>query len=381
MPSSMFIPDMIQGRRAALAALAGFAAGTATLGVAGAARAASGALVASQSGASAGGGGKRGRVALDFENPVDNLYAFGKIWSGYEPVIGGFHGLMYLRMPGKRLLPVFGYTGTGILLCEHDPKGFLRIKSRETGYFTDLRTGEVLEWWDNPLTGERCEVYHFYNDMIGGRLTTEVPKFLVGEAGDAPTVMNDGTVFPDKDGKYPFRLPFSRYGDDLMLEWDYAHEYTNPVSPEGWPSYSTGAKITPSEHFNMFASLREVEDRDLPTARMRAGFSRLSECWPWMRMGRHAQRGATLFGRMHSHKGLKGFGEVPPKVLAYIEKHAPEYLELPQGWESSNKRLETWGAFAQDVPPENAGYDWKAKAMRPPGFKGPPTGLGRRGYA
>ncbi len=323
-----------------------------------------------------------GRLPLDFSNPIDNLYAFGKIWCGYEqPVIGGFHGLMHLRMPGKRLVPVFGYTGTGIMLAEFDPKGLLKIKSRETGFFTDLRSGEVLEYWDNPLTGERCEVYHFYNDMIGGTLTTEVPKFMYGAEGDSPTVMNEGTVFPDAEGKYPFRLPFSQYGDDLMLEWDYAHEYTNPVTPAGWPSYSTGPRITPSEHFVMYASRPEVEDRSLPTARMRAGFSRLSECWPWMRMGRHEQRGLTLFGRMHSHKGLPGTAEVPPKVLAYIEKHAPDFLTLPADWgDGRNKRVETWGAFAQDVPPETPGYDWQAKAGRKAGFAGPPTGLGRLGY-
>ena len=369
--SSLSGLDTLLARRAALGGLLG---GTlaATLG------AATTPLMA----AAGKGGKKRGRMALDFANPIDNLYAFGKIWSGYEkPVIGGFHGLMYMRIPGKRLIPVFGYTGTGIMIAEHDPKGFLKIKSRETGYFTDLRSGDVLETWDNPLTGERVEVYHFYNSLIAGKLTTEVPKFAYGGAGDTPTTMNEGTVFPDADGKYPFRLPFTRYGDDLMLQWDYAHEYTNPVTPEGWPTYSTGPRITPSEHFVMYASLKETEDRDLPTARMRAGFSRMSECWPWMRMGKHEQRGLTLFGRMHSHKGLNGLDEVPPKVRAYIEKHAPQYFEMPPEWESDNKRVETWGAFAMDVPPENSAYDWKARALRPKGFAGPPTGLGRRGYA
>ena len=37
-------------------------------------------------------------------------------------MIGGFHGLMYMRMPGKRLMPVFGFTGTGIMQAEFDPK-------------------------------------------------------------------------------------------------------------------------------------------------------------------------------------------------------------------------------------------------------------------
>lgn len=368
--NSALMHDALIGRREALAALGGVALGGAT---------AASPVVAAVVPAPPAGARQR---ALDFTNPTDNLYAFGKIWAGYEtPVIGAFHGLMYLKLPGKRLQPVFGYTGTGVLLAEHDPSGRLRIKSRETGYFTDLRTGDILEFWDNPITGERCEVYHFYNDLIAGTLTTEVPKFMYGAAGDAPTVMNEGTVFPDADGRYPFRLPFSRYGDDLMLEWDYAHEYTNPVTPQGWPSYSSGARITPSEHFVMYASLAETEDRDRPTARMRAGFSRLSECWPWMRMGRapEALRGATLFGRMHSHKGLPGTAEVPPKVLAYIEKHAPESLTLPVGWASANKRVETWGAFAMDVPPETPGYPWAARAERP-NARGPATGLGRRGY-
>ena len=41
--------------------------------------------------------------------------------------------------------------------------------------------------------------------------------------------------------------------------------------------------------------------------------------------------GSTLFGRMFSHKGLKGADDVPPRVRAYIEKHAPEFLTVPGG--------------------------------------------------
>jgi hypothetical protein len=370
--SSQLIDHALQGRRSALMTLLGLSAAAGLGAVPG----------ASATAASTPKGRKRAAsTPLDFSNPIDNLYAFGKIWAGLDqPVLGGFHGIMYLRMPGKRLVPVFGFTGTGCIQARHDPKGFLDIKSRETGFFTDLRSGDILEYWDNPLTGERCEVYHFYNNLTAGRLTTEIPKFAFGAAGDSPTVMNDGTVFADANGRYPFRLPFSQYGDDLLLQWDYAHEYTNPVTPEGWPTYSTGPRITPSEHFMIYASRRELEDRSLPSARMRAGFSRLSECWPWMRMGKHEQRGLTLFGRMHSHKGLAGPGDIPPKLLAYVEKHAPEYLTLPDGWQSSNKRVETWGAFAMDVPPETPGYEWKARALRPEGYAGPPTGLGRHGY-
>lgn len=304
---------------------------------------------------------------LDYSNPVDNLYAFGKIWAGYEePVIGGFHGLMYLRIPGKRMIPVFGYTGTGVLLAKQDPDGSLWVKSRETGYFTDLVTGDILETWDNPFTGETVPVYHFYNNMLVGKIGLEIPTFFFGKEGDSPTLMNEGTVFPDKDGKYPFILPFQQYGDDMLLSWDYTHEYTNPVTPEGWPKSSTGPRITPSEHFTFSFSKRELEDRSLPTMRFHAGFSRVSECWPFMRMGGSEFAGATLFGRSFSHKGLKGTADVPPKVLAYIEKNAPDFLTLPDGWVPDNSRVETWKAYALDVPPETEGYPWEPTAFKVP---------------
>ncbi|MDJ0927296.1 MAG: DUF1838 family protein [Gammaproteobacteria bacterium] len=309
---------------------------------------------------------------LDYADPVDNLYAFAKIWASLdEPVIGGFHGLMYARIGDRRMVPVFGYTGTGVLLAKFDENQDLWIKSRETGYFTDLETGEVLETWYNPFTERDVEVYHFYNDVLVGKIGKEIPKFFFGAEGDSPTLMNEGTVFPDDDGRYPFILPFQQYGDDdLLLSWDYTHEYTNPVTPEGWPRSSTGSRISPSEHFTFNVSKQQLEDRDLPMVRFHAGFSRISQFWPFMEMGGTPYADGALFGRMFSHKGLGGYDDVPPKVLAYIEKNAPEFLELPDHWNLDNSRVETWKAYAIDVPPENRAYAWQ------PGDFMVPTGRG-----
>lgn len=363
---SSFANGLILGRRGALKALGAMgaaAAGTSAFSPA------SGA--ASKAAAASG--------AVDLTNPRDNLYAFGKIWAGYaEPVIGAFHGLMYARIDGRRMIPLFNYLGTGVLQAKIVENGDLMIKSRETGYFSDLRTGEILEVWDNPFTGEKNEVYHFYNDVLGGRLGDEIPKFLVGGEGSAPTLMNEGTAFPDANGKYPFLLPFTQAGDLMMMSWDYAHDYVNPVTPEGWPTYSTGAKITPSEHFTFNFSRRDLDDRSLPTLRFNAGFTRLSEPWPFMRMGKSPLRNMTLFGRMFSHKGLKGYDEVPRKMLDYIEKNAPEYLTLPKEWPVTNSRMDTWSTFALDVPPETKGYPWKGENLARSSAARPPTGLGAR---
>jgi hypothetical protein len=328
--SSLLVNDLLISRRSAIGWLAGLSAGAALPGRASSA------------------------AALNFDDPYDNLYAFGKIWAGYEePQIGAFHGLMYARIGTRRLIPLFGYTGTGVMQSKIDGDGNLWVRGRETGYFTDLATGDILETWDNPFTGETVEVFNFYNPRMGGKLTAQMPRFAMGSARDEPTLMNDGTA-KEGAGIVPFVLPFQSYGDDLLLEWDYAHEYTNPVTPEGWPKASTGPRISPSEHFTFSMSRSQMQDRSEPSVRFMAGFSRVSQWWPWMRMGGSDVQDEVLFGRMFSHKGLQDYGDVPPKVLAYIEKNVPEYLEPPEDWPLEQPRG-TWEAYANEVPPENDG--------------------------
>ena len=71
-----------------------------------------------------------------------------------------------------------------------------------------------------------------------------------------------------------------------------------------------------------------------------------------------------------SHKGLGGYDDVPPKVLAYIEKHAPEFLTVPDHWDLGNKRVDTWRAYSSDVPPENPDYKWQPDDFIVPSGKG-----------
>ncbi len=291
-------------------------------------------------------------MPLDFTDPRDNLYAFGKLWATYDdvPAYSAFHGLMFAAIGDKRLEPLFGYTGVGNFQAKVLDNGNVRLRGKETGYFFDPASGDILETWKNPWTGETVEVFNFLNERIRGELTPEMPRFDFGDKDDAPTLMNDGTAIIREDGSVPFILPWQRYGNRMSLSWDYTHRYRNPVTPEKWPKASTGEFINPSEHFTFGCSLEELEDRSNPSATFDSGFSRLSPFWPWMRMGQSGVDG-LLFGRMHSHKSNSGFDDVPPKVLAYTEKHYPEYLEPCTDWDDGFP-IGTWEAYARAVPPE-----------------------------
>jgi hypothetical protein len=304
-------------------------------------------------------------AGLDLTDPLHNLYAFGKTWGtfGPEPVIGVFHGTMYGWVEGRKLRPLFGYAGTGITLCRLDdgPDGpALTMRGKETGFFTDLATGEPIDTWDNPFTGERVEVFHFLNDRIGGRLTTELPVLTVGDHHDEGARMNDaGTTSGPAagGGAPPFVLPWQRYGDEVLLEWDYAHDYPNPVDPVRFPRSSTGPRINPSEHFTIYTSHAELSDVATPSAHFRAGFSRVSPWWPWMRMGGHSfdtPSGASagvMTGRLFSRTTRRGRADVPAPLLRAIEDRCPDYLNAPSDWELG-PILSTWEAYARATAPE-----------------------------
>ncbi|WP_159931205.1 DUF1838 family protein [Oceanicoccus sp. KOV_DT_Chl] len=298
------------------------------------------------------GGGVSRSAALDFSDPIDNLYAFGKLWATYadKPVYSAFHGLMFGMVGDQRLKPLFGYTGFGNFQAKVLENGNVRLRGKEVGYFNDPLTGEILETWDNPYTGETVKVFNFLNDRIRGELSPEMPTFEFGDSHDAPTLMNEGTAIVREDGSTPFILPWERYGEQMMLSWDYTHRYKNPVTADKWPKAHTGPYINPSEHFTFTTSLQELQDRSNPCAKFTCGFSRVSPWWPWMKMGGSGIDG-MLFGRMHSHKSDNGLSDIPPKVLAYTEQHYPEFLQPVTDWDDGFP-IGTWEAYAREVPPE-----------------------------
>ncbi|CAA0081400.1 Uncharacterised protein [Halioglobus japonicus] len=315
-----------------------------------------GSFASPQSADTSSGGGSGTKVPasgdLDFSDPYDNLYAFGKLWASYQdtPCFPAFDGVLFAMVGDQRLKPLFRYCGFGAFQAKIMPSGNVRLRGKEVGYFSDLATGDILKTWNNPWTGETVEVFNFLNDRIRGEVTPVMPKFAMGEEGDLPTLMNEATAIVDDNGDHPFILPWRRINDNVLLEWDYTHRYRNPVVPTKWPKASTGEFINPSEHFTFFSSYKQLADRSNLSADYHCGFSRTGPWWPWMRMGASGVKG-HVFGRMHSIKTNSGLDDISPKVLAYTEKHHRQFLEVCTDWDDGFP-MGTWEAYAREVPPE-----------------------------
>lgn len=334
-------------RRAALAGLAGLAA---PIGSAGPATA------------------DTRRRPLDLSRPADNIYAFAKTWGtvGDEPVYGGHEGVFFAVVGERRAVPLFGYVGFGSLQFRLLADGSAEYRGKDATFYTDLATGQVLDHWDNPWTGERVPVYPYINEQVSTtipvsypaeRMRTDAYRWEVA-IGNAATRDESDMAYRGDAGEsgrtVPFVLPWRRLGTHYMLSWDWMLEVQNPVTPAGWPKASTGAVINPSEHFAFFVPAAELEDRGRPWATMTAGFFRQTPWLPWMRMGRSGVDG-RMFANSHSYKITGELDNVPEPVRRRLERDHPHMLEAPDSW-AQHPVGSTWGYYAEVVPPENPEY-------------------------
>jgi len=292
---------------------------------------------------------------LDFSTARDNVYGFVKSYTSLseKPVFGAFEGVQYAVIGKERARPLFRFAGFGHLQGRINADGTADIRSKEVGLFLDLKSGEVIDTWENPWTGETVKVLPFYNEASNGHIPLEMPTFAMGTKKES-TLMNEADAKQNASGAAPFIIPWRRIGDQYLFEWDYAHEYTNPVTPEGWPKASTGPRINPSEHFVFYVPAAALEDRAVLNPPLYSGFMRQGPWWPWMLMGQSGVDG-VLLGRMHSHRITGGLDEINPAVLARVRRDRPDLLEPPNSWTPAPIK-DTWSYYASHVPPETPGY-------------------------
>lgn len=285
---------------------------------------------------------------LDLSDPREHLYGFAKMWGtvGPTPVISAYQGTQYAVIGKQRARPMFGFYGFANVRNVVNPDGSIKVMGKECGYFVDLDSGAIMDHWDNPWTGERVEIYDFINTEFRGSLGLTRKVF---EVNGSKTVNNDAG-----SADAPFTLPWQTVGDQYLLGWDYAHEYTNPVTPEGWPKASSGRTVNPSEHFVLYTPRAEIDDRSLPSARYTGGFMRQGPWWPWMKMGQSGVDG-VLIGRMHSYKITGTVDDIPRVVLDKAARDHPELFDPPTDGPDKGV-VDTFGKYARDVPPEVEGY-------------------------
>ncbi|MEZ5475259.1 MAG: DUF1838 family protein [Steroidobacteraceae bacterium] len=269
---------------------------------------------------------------IDLTDPVAQLDAYvrvvgdtsGKPYSGYA------EGTVYAVVPGAKARPLFGVRVLGRGRFEKIDGGYQRL-SREIGFYTDLKTGAILDSWYNPYLEREVEVVPIQNDPVNR-------KFIAGQ----------GT---------PIRQMVS--GDNVIFYREIPLRYPNPLDREHYPLYSSGDFYSAVELFNDYAHLSDLSKPDLTSVPSTGSWSRIRPWLPWMEMGQH--EGYLLY-HARAVKPINGLDGIPKNLRDHIAQTAPKYLEAPTSlggpdetsWTVFKQRLEARGRAPRKDAPKQA---------------------------
>lgn len=261
-------------------------------------------------------------LTIDFQDPAQNLRAFIKVMGNLDPsveTVSWFGGdLFAVTSPDKPLQRLFGVEGMGVLRTEARPDGSYRLFNRECAFYKNPMTGQYMDTWTNPFTGEEVEVSPIHNMVVNAEV--------------APVFKMD---FDGKVQEIPFRPPWwiQEKIDTAMNMFEVHVAPPNPMSVAEWPRESAGPVNRISEMFHRFVKLSDLQDESLTSVPYDGVWTRIGPWLPWMLQGQ--AEGHLLYRTFMTRPGTIEL--MPEALIRHVaDKLGEEYFRAPPA--------DTWGA-------------------------------------
>jgi hypothetical protein len=266
------------------------------------------------------------RIPIRFEDPIWNRETAARLQANTngDQVYGHCTGIVTGVRPGEAIRPLFGFEVFSTIRVLRQSDGSYQRMTKETIFYADPKTGDILDEWDNPYTGERVKVVDVHNDPYNWVIASTVQPPAM------PGVVNEGKAVP---GGKPYLLHWSNLGPDTVVLTEDGHGwYPNRLDPARWPRESSGSMIQSSELFRYFISKRELEDPKFTFLPANGSWVRVQPWLPWMLMG--TAPGHVMYDGIFRAEPTPDY--IPPKVMARIKTRYPSYLNAPTKWYGPN---------------------------------------------
>ena len=262
---------------------------------------------------------------LDLDKAEDNMLAFIKVRGSLDPeeeVIFYANGTIYGFVGGERDKPLMGYEmyniGRSVKKGDHS----YELLTNEVLLYTDLKTGAVLEQFENPYTGETVDVTHVWNSPVNQK--------------------------QELQGKYgPWGVNHNKYGKDVIcMNADIFLAYPSPLTIADYPDNAQSDLYEASELFQFFFSEKQVNDPDVSSVDCSISWTRLGPWLPWLNMGQ--REGLLVYNGAGYKLSEKNFDDMPKVLIDYVMANQPEYRHAPTEYTSPNET--SWTYFKKLNP-------------------------------
>ena len=256
---------------------------------------------------------------LNLDEPIDNMTAFLKVRGSLnfgEEVIYYANGKIYGFVEGERDKPLMGFQMYNIGRSVKKGENSYELLTNEVLLYTDLKTGKVLEKFENPYTEETVDVVHVWNSPVNQK------QELEGRFG-------------------PWGVNHNKYGDDMIcMNADIFLAYPSPLSIKEFPKNSQSDLYEAAELFQFFFSEKDMNDPDKKSIDCTISWTRIGPWLPWLEMG---QKQGKMVYQGAGYKLLEKDYDKMPKVLTeYVMANKPEYRHAPTEFTSPNETSWTY---------------------------------------
>jgi len=240
---------------------------------------------------------------LDLSNRADFLTAVQKMRGALdERICMGYVKGVYYGVVDQKITPLYGVLGGTFSRYKKNAEGNYDGRTFEVAYFTDWATGQLLEKFKNPYTGE----------------TVDVPQTRMGPSNI--TITADGLKIAGAEGRglvvsHRF-LPARVVNDDVWIVDE---------SVVATPPDFNGPKFAFNEVTTLQTTLSELNDPKLMQTATHVHFNGVVTWRPWLKMG---DRPGHLLGNAAGRR-LAKMTDYPREYQEWTAKYHPDVWADP----------------------------------------------------
>jgi hypothetical protein len=263
------------------------------------------------------------REPARFDDPVWNREQAARLQAHTDgrQVYGRCSGSINGVRPGEAVRHILDFEVFSTIRVVRRADGNYDRMSKEVVFYLDPNSGEILDEWDNPYSGEHVHVVDIANDPYNWVIRDWVgPPALPGV---------DTHNIPEPANKKPFKFHWTEFGaDTLVVEEGGNAWYPNKLDPAKWPRESAGSMVQASEYFRYFIRRDDLEDPSQTRLPHNGVWIRITPWLPWMLMGQAP--GHCLYNGMFTASDT--LEHYKPAVLARVRERYPQFLTAPTTW-------------------------------------------------
>jgi len=174
--------------------------------------------------------------SLDLSDPAVGLEAFVKLRgsTAHENVYQVYSGNIFQAVNGEVPRPIIGFWGLQKTLWRPDGDGDYHSTDYDLGLYVDPESREVLDTWENHITGESNKVMHYRSGPSEGHASLAKTDSRTERYTDLWQIT----------------------GDNVTHESTTARERVNFLQPDEYPLGSTGERFLTSTSYTMFGRMK-----------------------------------------------------------------------------------------------------------------------------